>query len=62
MNPLQREQELRAILRHPRGVQELCDIYRGLSGQMPPVGVTGTALLKAILAYEASTTKAEATR
>jgi hypothetical protein len=47
-----RERELKLIARQPDGVAKLCDIYRSLTNQLPPVGAMSGNLIKAILAAE----------
>jgi hypothetical protein len=52
MSREERERELKLIARQPDGVAQLCDLYRSLTSQLPPVGASSGQLIKAIVAFE----------
>jgi hypothetical protein len=52
MSREERERELKLIARQPDGVAKLCDLYRSLTQQLPPVGASSGQLIKSILAAE----------
>ena len=59
MSREERERELKLIARQPDGVAQLCDLYRSLTNQLPPVGASSGQLIKAILAVESQATVAK---